>query len=46
METETKTAKARRGEVADIVEAVLYLQDATFVTGENIRVDGVLHAGR
>jgi hypothetical protein len=25
---------------------VLYLQNATFVTGENIRVDGGVHAGR
>ena len=24
----------------------LYLQNATFVTGENIRVDGGVHAGR
>src|SRR5271165_667181 len=31
---------ARMGEVSDIVDAVLYLQNATFVTGENIRVDG------
>lgn len=37
---------ARMGEVADIIDAVLYLQDATFVTGENIRVDGGVHAGR
>ena len=37
---------ARMGEVSDIVEAVLYLQNATFVTGENIRVDGGVHAGR
>ena len=29
----------RMGEVSDIVNAVLYLQNATFVTGENIRVD-------
>jgi len=29
----------RMGEVSDIVDAVLYLQNATFVTGENIRVD-------
>jgi short-subunit dehydrogenase involved in D-alanine esterification of teichoic acids len=26
-------------------DAVLYLQNATFVTGENIRVDGGVHAG-
>jgi NAD(P)-dependent dehydrogenase (short-subunit alcohol dehydrogenase family) len=37
---------ARMGEVADIVGAILYLQNATFVTGENIRVDGGVHAGR
>src|SRR5882757_2875388 len=37
---------ARMGEIADIVGAVLYLQGATFVTGENIHVDGGVHAGR
>ncbi len=37
---------ARLGEISDIVDAVLYLQKATFVTGENIRVDGGVHAGR
>src|SRR6516165_973700 len=36
----------RLGEVSDIVDAVLYLQNATFVTGENIHVDGGVHAGR
>jgi NAD(P)-dependent dehydrogenase (short-subunit alcohol dehydrogenase family) len=36
----------RMGEIADVVEAVLYLQNATFVTGENLRVDGGVHAGR
>jgi len=36
----------RMGEVSDVVDAVLYLQKATFVTGENIRVDGGVHAGR
>jgi NAD(P)-dependent dehydrogenase (short-subunit alcohol dehydrogenase family) len=36
----------RMGEIADVVDAVLYLQNATFVTGENIRVDGGVHAGR
>jgi NAD(P)-dependent dehydrogenase (short-subunit alcohol dehydrogenase family) len=36
----------RLGEISDIVGAVLYLQNATFVTGENIRVDGGVHAGR
>lgn len=37
---------ARLGEISDIVDAVLYLQSAKFVTGENIRVDGGIHAGR
>ena len=36
----------RMAEISDIVDAVLYLQHATFVTGENIRVDGGVHAGR
>ncbi|HYY27769.1 MAG TPA: SDR family oxidoreductase [Chthoniobacterales bacterium] len=36
----------RLGEISDVVDAVLYLQSATFVTGENIRVDGGVHAGR
>jgi NAD(P)-dependent dehydrogenase (short-subunit alcohol dehydrogenase family) len=37
---------ARMGEISDIVGAVLYLQEATFVTGENIHLDGGAHAGR
>jgi NAD(P)-dependent dehydrogenase (short-subunit alcohol dehydrogenase family) len=37
---------ARMGEISDIVDAVLYLQNATFVKGENVRVDGGVHAGR
>jgi NAD(P)-dependent dehydrogenase (short-subunit alcohol dehydrogenase family) len=37
---------SRLGEISDVVGAVLYLQNATFVTGENIRVDGGIHAGR
>ena len=36
----------RMGEISDVVDAILYLQNATFVTGENIRVDGGVHAGR
>ena len=36
----------RVGEISDVVDAILYLQKATFVTGENIRVDGGVHAGR
>jgi NAD(P)-dependent dehydrogenase (short-subunit alcohol dehydrogenase family) len=30
----------RMGEVSDIVQAVLYLEDAGFVTGETLHVDG------
>jgi NAD(P)-dependent dehydrogenase (short-subunit alcohol dehydrogenase family) len=36
----------RMGEVRDVVEAVLYLESATFVTGETLHVDGGAHAGR
>ena len=36
----------RIAEVSEIADAVLYLQNATFVTGENIHVDGGFHAGR
>jgi NAD(P)-dependent dehydrogenase (short-subunit alcohol dehydrogenase family) len=36
----------RIAEISDIVDAVVYLQNATFVAGENIRVDGGFHAGR
>jgi NAD(P)-dependent dehydrogenase (short-subunit alcohol dehydrogenase family) len=33
------------GEARDIAEAVLYLEQAPFVTGEILRVDGGQHAG-
>ena len=36
----------RMGEVHEIVDAVLYLEKAGFVTGETINVDGGQHAGR
>ena len=36
----------RMGEVREIVEAVLYLDRADFVTGETLHVDGGQHAGR
>lgn len=36
----------RLGEIDEIVQAVLYLAEATFVTGEVLRVDGGQHAGR
>jgi len=35
----------RLGEVQEIVEAVLYLESAAFVTGETLHVDGGAHAG-
>jgi NAD(P)-dependent dehydrogenase (short-subunit alcohol dehydrogenase family) len=35
----------RMGEVDEIVEAVLYLESAAFVTGETLHVDGGAHAG-
>ncbi len=36
----------RMGEVSEIADAVMYLENATFVTGETINVDGGQHAGR
>jgi len=33
------------GEVSDIVDAVLYLESAPFVTGESLHVDGGQIAG-
>ncbi len=36
----------RMGEIADIVNAVLYLENASFVTGEILHVDGGQNAGR
>jgi NAD(P)-dependent dehydrogenase (short-subunit alcohol dehydrogenase family) len=36
----------RMGEVREVVDAVLYLEAATFVTGEVLHVDGGQHAGR
>ncbi len=35
----------RMGEVKDIVDAVLYLETADFITGETLHVDGGAHAG-
>src|SRR5215471_7892317 len=35
----------RLAESSEIVDAILYLTSATFVTGENLRVDGGAHAG-
>ena len=36
----------RIGEVEEIVDAVLYLTDATYTTGEILHVDGGAHAGK
>ncbi len=36
----------RLGEVSEVVDAVLYLERAGFVTGETLNVDGGQHAGR
>jgi NAD(P)-dependent dehydrogenase (short-subunit alcohol dehydrogenase family) len=36
----------RLGEVKEVVDAVLFLTDATFTTGETLNVDGGAHAGR
>ncbi len=36
----------RMGEIHDIVDAILYLESARFVTGETLHVDGGAHAGR
>jgi len=36
----------RMGEVQEVVEAVLYLESAQFVTGETLNIDGGAHAGR
>ena len=33
------------GEIGDVVDAVLYLESATFVTGETLHVDGGQAAG-
>jgi NAD(P)-dependent dehydrogenase (short-subunit alcohol dehydrogenase family) len=35
----------RVGEISDIVDAILYLEQATFVTGETLHVDGGQAAG-
>ena len=36
----------RMGEIEEVVDAVLYLETAAFVTGEVLHVDGGAHAGR
>jgi len=36
----------RLGEVKEVVDAILFLNDATFTTGEILHVDGGAHAGK
>lgn len=36
----------RMGEIRDVVDAVLYLEHAGFITGEILHVDGGQNAGR
>jgi NAD(P)-dependent dehydrogenase (short-subunit alcohol dehydrogenase family) len=36
----------RLGEIKEVVEAVLFLMDATFITGEILHIDGGAHAGK
>jgi NAD(P)-dependent dehydrogenase (short-subunit alcohol dehydrogenase family) len=36
----------RLGEIDEIVDAVMYLNDASFVTGEVLHIDGGAHAGK
>ena len=36
----------RMGEIREVVDAVLFLTDATFTTGEIVHVDGGAHAGK
>jgi NAD(P)-dependent dehydrogenase (short-subunit alcohol dehydrogenase family) len=36
----------RMGEIKEVVDAVLFLTDATFTTGEILHIDGGVHAGK
>jgi NAD(P)-dependent dehydrogenase (short-subunit alcohol dehydrogenase family) len=45
-ESEALHPLGRVGEVSDVVDAILYLERATFVTGETLHVDGGQAAGR
>jgi NAD(P)-dependent dehydrogenase (short-subunit alcohol dehydrogenase family) len=36
----------RIAEISELVDAVLYLESAKFVSGENLRIDGGAHAGK
>jgi NAD(P)-dependent dehydrogenase (short-subunit alcohol dehydrogenase family) len=49
VETHAQLAKlhplGRMGEISEVVDAILYLESADFVTGETIHVDGGQSAG-
>jgi NAD(P)-dependent dehydrogenase (short-subunit alcohol dehydrogenase family) len=36
----------RMGEIKEVVDAILFLTDATFTTGEILHIDGGAHAGK
>ena len=36
----------RMAETSDIVDAIMFLTSATFISGENLRIDGGAHAGK
>jgi NAD(P)-dependent dehydrogenase (short-subunit alcohol dehydrogenase family) len=36
----------RLAEISEIIDAIFFLTSATFITGENLRVDGGAHAGK
>ena len=36
----------RIGEIGDVADGILYLERATFVTGETVHIDGGQAAGR
>lgn len=42
----TLSPAQRLGEVSEIVDAITYLQGATFVSGEVLHIDGGAHAGK
>ena len=39
------TPAGRVGEISDVVDGILYLERATFVTGETLHIDGGQAAG-
>ena len=45
-ELESLHPLGRVGEISDVVDAILYLEQAAFVTGETLHIDGGQAAGR